>query len=212
MKVLVTGFEPFGGQPVNPSECVVGALAAQSFEGITLYTSILPVDHARAPAALLEALQAAQPNAVLCLGESGRRMRLSIERVAINLLDYPIADNAGQQFNDLMIATDGPAAYFTTLPVRALLDAVHAANVPVELSLSAGAFLCNQVMYTLLHHIATQQLHIPAGFTHLPFLPEQAARESMPVPSMSLHTMLEGIETMLYVLARDVSISPEAHV
>jgi pyroglutamyl-peptidase len=120
-------------------------------------------------------------------------MAISIERVAINLLDYRMADNAGHQAIDEPIVPDGPAAYFVTLPVRAMLEAVHAAGIPAELSLSAGAFLCNQVTYELLHYLTTHQLDIPAGFVHLPALPEQVTNASPPMPSMALETMVRGI-------------------
>lgn len=200
MKLLLTGFEPFGGQAVNPSERVIKALTTQQFAGIDLQTAILPVDHERGPAALLAAYESTQPDAVICLVEAGRRMRISIERVAINLLDYRLPDNAGRQIVDEPIAPDGPAAYFCTLPARALHQAMLDGGVPAELSLSAGAFLCNQVTYTLLHHLATTRRRCRAGFIHLPFLPEQAARESLPVASMGLDTMIHGITAAITAL------------
>ncbi len=203
MKLLLTGFEPFGGQTVNPSERVVAALTTQTIPDVELHSAILPVDHERGPAALLNAYESIRPDAVICLGEAGRRMRISIERVAINLLDYRLPDNAGRQIVDEPIVAGGPAAYFCTLPVRALYQAVLNEGVPVELSLSAGTFLCNQVTYTLLHHIATHGRRCAAGFIHLPFLPEQAARESSPVASMSLDTMTHGLTAAIAALARD---------
>jgi pyroglutamyl-peptidase len=203
MKLLLTGFEPFGGQTVNPSGRVVETLATHAIPGVDLHTAILPVDGERGPTTLLDAYQSTQPDAVICLGEAGRRMRISIERVAINLLDYRLPDNAGRQITDEPIIADGPAAYFCTLPVRALYQAVLDAGVPAELSLSAGTFLCNQVTYTLLHHLATHGRRCPAGFIHLPFLPEQATRESWPVASMSLDTMIRGLMAAIAALARN---------
>ena len=172
MKLLLTGFEPFGGSAVNPSEQVVRALAQERLRRIQLRTAILPVDRVQGPVALVRAIQKYRPDAVLCLGEAGRAA-ISVERVAINLMDYRIADNAGNCVTDEPIAPDGPAAYFVTLPVRAMLEAVRSVHVPAELSLSAGAFLCNQVLYTALHHIATHQLDTKVGFVHLPSLPER---------------------------------------
>lgn len=201
MKLLLTGFEPFGGQTVNPSERVVAALTTQTIPGVELHSAILPVDHERGPAALLDAYESTRPDAVICLGEAGRRARISIERVAINLLDYRLPDNAGRRIVDAPIVADGPAAYFCTLPVRALCEAVRDGGVPAELSLSAGTFLCNQVTYTLLHHLATHGRRCMAGFIHLPFLPEQAARESAPVASMGLDTMTHGIAAAIRALA-----------
>jgi len=201
MKLLLTGFEPFGESKVNPSEQVVRALAKQEPAGISLETTILPVDRVRGPAELIQAVERSQPDAVLCLGEAGRRMAISIERVAINLLDYRIADNSGNQVTDVSIVPEGPAAYFVTLPVRAILEAIQKRGVPAELSLSAGAFLCNQVTYELLHYLAVNAINIPAGFIHLPSLPEQAAQAPGPIPSMSTETMILGITAALQTIA-----------
>jgi pyroglutamyl-peptidase len=122
---------------------------------------------------------------------------LSIERVALNLLDYTIPDNSGAQVKDEPIVPDGPAAYFISLPVREIRDAVQAAGVPAELSLSAGAFLCNQVLYTLLHHISVNKLPIKAGFIHMPALPEQVIDRPASVPSMSMETMVRGVRAAI---------------
>jgi pyroglutamyl-peptidase len=200
MRLLLTGFEPFDGSTLNPSQSVVQALAAAPPVGVQLHTAILPVERLRGPLALLQALQAVQPEAVICLGEASRRAAISIERLAVNLLDYRIPDNQGVQVVDEAIRPDGPAAYFATLPVRRMLQAVEAVGVPVGLSLSAGTFLCNQVLYTLLDHLALAGSDIPAGFIHLPALPEQAAVKRPPIPSMSLETMVTGIRAAIAVL------------
>jgi pyroglutamyl-peptidase len=181
MNVLLTGFEPFGGSHVNPSEQVVRTLARDGVPGVALHSVILPVDRQGGPATLLNAVRALHPEAILCLGEAARRAAISIERVALNLLDYRMADNAGHQVIDEPIVPNGPAAYFVTLPVRAMLEAVRMAGIPTELSLSAGAFLCNQVTYELLHYLTTHQLDIPAGFVHLPALPEQVTNAYPPL-------------------------------
>jgi pyroglutamyl-peptidase len=201
MKLLLTGFEPFGGSAVNPSEQVVRALAPERLPGVQLRTAILPVDRVNGPAALIRAMNRYRPQAVLCLGEASRGMAISIERVAINLMDYRIADNSGRRVQDELIAPRGPAAYFVTLPIRAMLEAIKAASVPAELSLSAGAFLCNQVLYTALHHIKTHHLQAKAGFVHLPPLPEQVASQDKLMPSMSLDTMLIGIRAAISAIA-----------
>ena len=204
MKVLLTGFEPFGGSPINPSAQVVGKLARDGIPGVALQSAILPVDRQGGPATLLNAVRACQPDAILCLGEAARRPAISIERVAINLLDYRMVDNAGHQAVDEPIVLEGPAAYFVTLPVRAMLDAVRMAGIPAELSLSAGAFLCNQVTYELLHYLTTRQLDIPAGFVHLPALPEQVTNAYPPMPSMALETMVRGICAVIDALPATV--------
>jgi len=200
MRVLLTGFEPFASSQVNPSAQVVRTLAHDGIPGVALHSAILPVDRQGGPATLLNAVRALHPDAIVCLGEATRRMAISIERVAINLLDYRMADNAGHQAIDEPIVRDGPAAYFVTLPVRAMLEAVHAAGIPAELSLSAGAFLCNQVTYELLHYLTTHQLDIPAGFVHLPALPEQVINAYPPMPSMALETMTCGIRAIIGAL------------
>ncbi len=200
MKFLVTGFEPFGQSKVNPSEQVVQALTGHTFAGFAVETAVLPVHRFQGPQKLLALVQQINPNAVVCLGEAGGRTAVSIERVAVNLLDFGIADNGGLAVQDEPIAADGPAAYFTTLPVRALHQAVAAAGVPAELSLSAGAFLCNQVTYELLHFLACQQWAIPAGFVHLPWLPEQAASQAPVRPSMALEAMATAVITILTTL------------
>ncbi len=204
MKVLLTGFEPFGGSQVNPSAQVVGRLARDGVPGVALHSAILPVDRQGGPATLLNAVRALHPDAILCLGEAARRPAISIERVAINLLDYRMVDNAGHQAVDEPIVLEGPAAYFVTLPVRAMLDAVRMAGIPAELSLSAGAFLCNQVTYELLHYLTTHQLDIPAGFVHLPALPEQVTNAYPPMPSMALETMVRGICAVIDALPATV--------
>ena len=202
MKVLLTGFEPFDNSPINPSEQVVRALVGETIPGVHLETAVLPVDVQAGPAALLQALKAAQPQAVLCLGQASRRSVIAIERVAVNLLDFRIPDNGGNQISDQPVVPGGPAAYFTTLPVRSILERLTSQGIPAQLSLSAGAYLCNQVIYTLLYRLQSQDLNIPAGFIHLPDLPEQAARKSAPGPSMSLETMIRGVRLALQVIAQ----------
>jgi pyroglutamyl-peptidase len=198
--ILLTCFEPFDGSPVNPSEQVACVLATDPPAGMDLHTATLPVDRHGAPSALLAALEATQPRAVLCLGEASRRPAVSIEHVAVNLMDYRIADNKGEQVSDLPVIPGAPAAYFSTLPMRRLLDALLAAGIPAELSLSAGAFLCNQIFFTLLHHLAENSKSFPAGFIHLPSLPQQAAAQPAPIASMSLETSVRAIRLLLEIL------------
>jgi pyroglutamyl-peptidase len=200
MRLLLTGFEPFGGSAINPSALAVQALQDSPPAQIELITAVLPVDWQRGPQALLEALQSAQPQAVVCLGEAAGRTTISIERVAVNLLDFRIPDNAGEQITDQPIRAGAPAAYFSSLPVRRMLAAVQESGVPGSLSLSAGSYLCNQVMYTLLDELARLDWRIPAGFIHLPRLPEQTAHDAAPGPSMSLDSMLKGLRAALAVL------------
>jgi pyroglutamyl-peptidase len=197
MKFLLTGFEPFGGSVINPSEQVVQALAHEQWTNIILSTLILPVDRYRAPEMILGAMENMHPDVIICLGEAGKRAAISLEKVAINLLNYRIADNNGNTAQDLSVAEDGPAAYFSTLPLRTLQQALLEANIPVEISLSAGTYLCNQIMYSVLHQLARHAVPIPAGFIHLPLLPEQASLLIPPQPSMSLDNLRSAMRILL---------------
>jgi pyroglutamyl-peptidase len=199
MHILVTGFEPFGGSAVNPSEQAARALEGLEIGGARVVTAILPVEREHGPQALITALRWHRPRAVLCLGESTGRTALSIERLAINLLDFRIPDNGGSQVVDQPVAPDGPDGLFVTLPVRAILQSVQAAGVPAELSLSAGTFLCNQVLYTLLHCLYREGRGVPAGFIHLPALPQQVVEQRQ--PSMSMDTVLKGLYAALETIA-----------
>jgi pyroglutamyl-peptidase len=212
MRLLLTGFEPFGGSEVNPSAQIVAQLAGTGVEGVDLVTAVLPVDRHHGPPRLIQAVLETEPEAVLCLGLAGRSPAMAIERVAVNLLDFRIADNSGNQFVDQLIVPDGPAAYFTTLPVRAMVEAVMAVGVPAELSLSAGAFLCNQVTYELLHYLTLEQLDIPAGFVHVPLLPEQAAQKRPIMPSMSLEMMCVGITAVIQTIKKWQLASSKHHL
>lgn len=198
--LLLTGFGPFGGSAVNPSEKAVRALDGEEIGAWQITSRILPVARHEGPAALLAALVDLNPGAVVCLGEATRRAAISIERVAINLLDFRIPDNCGETINDEPVIAGAPAAYFATLPVRSVLQAMLSAGVPAELSLTAGAFLCNQVFYHLLHHLATTGETLPAGFIHLPALPEQAANNPTLAASMSLDTILHGLRAGIAVI------------
>ena len=193
MNLVLTGFEPFDGSPINPSDQIAKALSGQTISGFTVCSCTLPVDAVCGPAALLSALRAYNPVAVICLGEAAGRPLVSIERVAINLQDYRIPDNAGNHIEDQPIVPGGPTAFFSTLPVREILVALHSAGIPAELSLSAGAYLCNQVFYTLMHTLSTQSLAVPAGFIHLPSLPAQIPLRDRPCPSMALDISLQAI-------------------
>jgi pyroglutamyl-peptidase len=200
MKLLLTGFEPFGGRSTNPSDQVARALGEQRFEQIDVTTASLPVDQHKSPAAALAAIDAERPDVVLCLGQSVRQSAITVERVAVNLLDYSIPDNAGNQAVDKPAVEGGPTAYFVTLPVRVILEAIRDAGVPAELSMSAGTFVCNQVLYCVLHHIAVKGLNARAGFIHVPSLPEQVVSDPGR-PSMSLETTMKAVSAAIEVIA-----------
>jgi pyroglutamyl-peptidase len=203
-RILLTGFEPFGAATVNPSQQVVQTLTAQGLPGAELVTAVLPVEARSAPAQLSHLLAEHRPDWCMMLGLADGRSALSFERVAINLCDFRIPDNAGDQHCDTPIAAGGPDAYFATLPLRDMVAAVRECGIPAELSLSAGAFLCNMVMYSALHAVQQQALETRCGFVHLPALPEQAALAERPIASMSLATMVAGLQVALAVLVEQV--------
>jgi pyroglutamyl-peptidase len=172
-RLLVTGFEPFGGEAINPSWDVARALRGRQIGTAQVIAEQLPCVFAQSLPALRAALRRHRPTWVVCLGLAGSRSAISLERVAVNLCDARIADNAGAQPAGTPVVAGGPAAYFTRLPVKALAQRLQAAGLPAELSLSAGSFVCNQVMYGLLHALRRRPA-VAAGFIHLPPLPEQA--------------------------------------
>ncbi len=168
MKILISGFEPFRNFSQNISKDLVQALPDQFGGQITLTKTILPVDNVKGPARIVEAIYQYQPDAVLSFGIAANRKKINLERIAINLKDYRIPDNTGVQISDQPIIPNGPAAYFTTLPIRKMLNSLSASGIPASISLSAGAYLCNQVFYTVMHEINHNYLPIKAGFIHLP--------------------------------------------
>ena len=162
MRLLVTGFELFGGAASNPSADLVGRLAGE------VATAVLPVELEPLPGLVAELLARHQPSHVVCLGLSARAGGLLVERVGLNLVDARIPDNAGRQPVDQPVVPGGPAAYFSTLPVKAVRAAVRGVNVPAELSLSAGTYVCNALLYQVLHHAAQQPEPPRCGFIHVP--------------------------------------------
>ena len=199
MKALVTGFEPFGGERINPSFEALRRLPPR-LGAVDIATRVLPVVYGTALPALREAILSAAPDIVLCVGLAGGRAELSLERVAINIDDARIPDNDGNQPIDRPVVARGPAAYFATLPIKAAVAALREAGLPAAVSNSAGTFLCNHVFYGLMHNAAEGKGRFRGGFLHVPYLPSQAA----PVPgapSMALEQIVEGIEIILSVAA-----------
>ncbi len=190
--VLLFGFGPFGGEDVNPAQDVVRELAGVRFGGQRVVPGELAVAFVGVLAALSDAIAREQPAIVIGVGQAGGRARIAIERVAINLIDARIADNAGAQPIDAVVIEGAPAAYFTTLPVKAMLSAMQSAGVPAELSFSAGSYVCNAAFFALMHLLATQHRGMRGGFIHIPYLPRQAAAHAG-APSMELGTLSKGI-------------------
>ncbi|MBF0698839.1 pyroglutamyl-peptidase I [Streptococcus danieliae] len=198
MKILVTAFEPFNGEAMNPALEVVKRLPDQIL-GHELVWRVLPTAFGGARAELESVLGELEPDLVLCLGQAGGRKGLTLERVAINVMDAPIPDNAGEQPIDDPVRAEGPAAYFSTLPLKALLAGMQERGQEIRLSNTAGTFVCNQVLYEVLHWASQHRPALRAGFLHLPYLPEQV--ENKPgVASLSLEQMLEGVLVLLELL------------
>lgn len=193
MKLLITAFEPFGGEAVNPAQLAADRLPAQ-IGPVELVRLTLPVEFGRSVELTAAAIARERPDAVLCLGQAGGRDALTPERVAINCDDARIPDNAGAQPVDRPVAADGPAAYFSTLPVKAMTAAIRAVGVPARLSNTAGTYVCNHLMYGVLHLLARRYPGVRGGFLHLPYTQEQAAAQPRPTPGLPLETMVRGLE------------------
>jgi pyroglutamyl-peptidase len=200
INVLVTGFEPFGGESINPSWEIARALPDHPLPGVRWRVERLPCVFSQAGLVLNEALNKHRPHLVLSLGQAGGRSELSLERVAINLIDARIPDNAGQQPLDQPIQTHGPAAYFSTWPIKYLQHGLRAEGFPASVSHTAGTFVCNQVFYELQRALEGQKTS--SGFLHVPWLPEQAARQPGPTPpSLPLSVMVEGVVCLVRLWA-----------
>ena len=196
--ILLTGFEPFGGESVNPSWEIARALDGWVCEGRVVRAALLPCAFGDALARLDEALAAWQPELVLCLGQAGGRTEISLERAALNVDDARIPDNCGRQPIDAEVVAGGPAAYFSTLPIKAVARDLRGAGIPATVSNTAGTFVCNHVFYALMHRLATAPALAGArgGFVHVPYTPEQAA--SRPgVPSMALAAQVDAVRAAL---------------
>lgn len=193
MNIILTGFEPFNESSTNPSAEVIKNFPVNSFPEHNLIREILPVDSVKAVAWLQESIQETQPEIILLLGEATNRPVVSIEKVAINWMDFRIADNSGNQIHDQSVIEGGPAAFFSTLPVNLIFSQMKAAQIPAEISFSAGAYLCNQVFYSSRYYSSLVDNKNLCGFIHLPSLPEQVVEKNQIIASMSLDTSLKAI-------------------
>ncbi len=208
--VLVTGFDPFGGETVNPSWQVAEALHGSHLgTDQVVVAERLPCVFGDALAVLRQAIERHQPALVLALGQAAGRSDFSPERVAINVDDARIADNAGARPIDEPVLREGPAAYFSTLPVKAMVAALRAAGLPAAVSNTAGTFVCNHVFYGLMHALQGRP-GVRGGFMHLPLLPEQAAAwagGAQSLPSLPLPTLVQGVRIALEAaLAADTDL------
>ena len=190
--ILVTGFEPFATSSLNPSGEIVKALI-----GDDLVSAILPVVFGQASSQLKELIRLHKPSAVLCLGQAEGRSAMTPERIAINLDDARIADNAGNQPKEQKIIANGADGYFSTLPIEQIVTSMKAAGIPASISLSAGTFVCNHIFYVMQDYLKDSS--ISSGFMHVPLMDEQR-REFPTLPTMPIRQMIAGVEIALNVL------------
>lgn len=179
MRILLTAFDPFGGESVNASMEILHLLP-DSLDGTEIAKLILPTEFRRSGEILCAAMDRLRPDAVVCLGQAAGRDAVTPERAALNVMDARLPDNAGFQPVDEPIDPAGPAAYFSALPIRAMTEAMAAAGTPARISDTAGTFVCNSVMYTLLRHREVRTLDIPCGFIHVPCLTGLPRAEGLP--------------------------------
>ena len=203
MKILLTAFDPFGGEAINPAREVAAALPDR-IGGADIIKLWLPTVFGEAGEKVTKAMDDLRPDAVISLGQAGGRKAVTPERIAINLMDARSPDNAGNQPQEQVIEQNGPDGCFSTLPVKAMAAAIREQGLPGEVSLSAGAFVCNDVMYRALRHAAKAMPSTRCGFIHVPYLPEQTA-EKPDVPSLSLADMVRALTAALQVVAEDLA-------
>jgi len=198
--ILVTGFEPFGGESINPSWEVVKQLEGMIIDDCRVVTRQLPCVFGESLTVLNAAIDELNPAVVIAVGQAGGRVDITVERVGINVDDARIPDNRGQQPIDVAIVPDGPAAWFSSLPIKAMVAAMREKGIPASVSQTAGTFVCNHVMYGLLHKIC-ENAEMKGGFIHIPYLPEQAAAHAG-APSMAAQTVKEALEIAITVALR----------
>jgi pyroglutamyl-peptidase len=198
MTILVTGFEPFGGETVNPSWEAVRRLNSHA-DGALIQPLLVPTSYVSSVKTVTAAIDRVHPAVVLMVGQAGGRAELSVERVAVNCDDAQVPDNEGVLREDVPIVSGGPAAYLATLPLKQVLAGLRGAGFPVAVSNTAGLFVCNHLFYGVLHHIAVHDLDTQAGFVHVPFLPGQVM-DKPGTPSMSLETIVAGLDCIVAIL------------
>lgn len=195
MKVLLTGFEPFGGESLNPAQEAV-KMVKENIKGADVVKCYVPVVFGKAIETVYQAMKKENPDVVLLIGQAGGRYEITPERVAINCDDGRIPDNEGNQPVDQPVFADGPVAYFSTLPIKKMVEYMKKANVPAAVSNTAGTYVCNHLMYGTLYHIAKEFPNTIGGFMHVPFLHEQVMNKKE-TPSLSIDDVVKGIEASI---------------
>jgi pyroglutamyl-peptidase len=199
--ILVTGFEPFGAHSVNPTEGLAKAVDGRRVGDCAVVGVVLPVHHADAATRVDALLAEIDPETIVHLGLAGGRARIALERVAVNVMDYELPDNAGFRASGEPCVPGGPTAYFSTLPLPAMLRTLVAEGIPAYTSNTAGTYLCNQTLYWTLHAVRRMTRPPRVGFIHFPLLPAMVAASGLEQPSMDFPLMLRAVETVLGVIA-----------
>ena len=192
-KILLTGFDPFGEENINPATEVVEKFSNEKIAGYQVKTLEIPTVYKKSVEKIKEKIDEIKPDLVISIGQAGGRTDISLERVAINIDDYRIEDNEGNKPVDKVINPQGENAYFSTLPIKKMVKRINENGIPAKVSNSAGTFVCNHLMYGLLNYIEKNDLDIKAGFIHIPFLPSQVVDKKNKA-SMSLETIKKGLK------------------
>ena len=201
MKILVTGFDPFGGEPINPAIESVKRLP-DNIAGAEIIKLEIPTVRKKSLEKIEKAINEHNPDVILSIGQAGGRFDISIERVGINLDDFRIPDNEGNQIIDEPIFPDGENSYFVKLPVKAMVQNVQKNNIPASVSYTAGTFVCNHVLYGVLYLIEKKYKGKKSGFIHIPFLPQQVV-DKRNTPSMELNTIVKGLTAAIEVIVKN---------
>lgn len=194
-KILITGFDPFDGEMVNPAWEAVNQIE-NKIKGVELITFQIPTSFKKAAKKLIEKIEEEEPDVVICVGQAGGSYQVEVERVAINIADGRIPDNDGHQPIDEAIVSEGKNAYFSSLPIKKIIEALKASGTPAAVSNSAGTYVCNYVLYSLLHYIESNGKRMKGGFIHVPYLPEQVL-DKMDMPYMELARIKNALEIII---------------
>ena len=193
MKILITGFEPFDKEPINPAWEAVKMLP-DTIDGHEVVKKMLPCVFVKAGDVLDAYIEDVKPDYVFCIGQAGGNANLQVEKVGINLMDGRIPDNEGYQPIDAVIKEDGDTAYFSNLPVKAIVAAIRKAGIPASVSYTAGTYVCNYTLYVTMYLISKKYPHIKGGFMHIPYAVEQGIDKDASMPTMAISTIARGIE------------------
>lgn len=193
--ILITGYEPFGGDTFNPSLALAKELSGTIYKDYEFQYVEIPVSRKRLPGVIIGAIEKYKPEVIICTGLAYERAMISVERVAINVTDFPFPDMDGYLSLNEAIDPEGPTAYFSSLPLRRIKSAVEKEGIPIFVSNSAGTYCCNMIMYTVLNYIKKNNLSTKAGMMHVPYTPEMVIGKDFKMPSMSLDLMKKAVYT-----------------